>query len=58
MLLSDLQPIDRLENAETAKEYAVTTDTCFQVILYEWDEEASTNHIWNDKETTWKESAD
>ena len=30
----------------------------FQVLLDEWDEDASTNHIWNDMETIWKESAD
>ena len=30
----------------------------FQVLLDEWDEEASTNHIWNDMETIWKDSAD
>ena len=32
--------------------------TVFQVLLHEWDEEASTNHIWNDMETIWKDSAD
>ena len=30
----------------------------FQVLLDDWDEEASTNHIWNDMETIWKDSAD
>ena len=28
------------------------------MLLDEWDEEASTNHIWNDMETIWKDSAD
>ena len=55
MLLSD--NLDRLGNAQTAIEYAITTDNRFQVLLDEWDEEASTNHIWNDMETIWKDSA-
>ena len=50
--------LDRLGNAQTANEYAVTTDNRFQVLLDEWDEDASTNHIWNDMETIWKESVD
>ena len=50
--------LDRLGNAQTANEYAVTTENRFQVLLDEWDEEASTNHIWNDMETIWKYSAD
>ncbi len=45
-------------NAHTPNEYAVTTDSRFQVLLDEWDEEASTNHIWNDMKTIWKDSAD
>ena len=36
----------------------VTTDKRFQVLLDEWDEEASTNQIGNDMETIWKYSAD
>ena len=28
------------------------------MIFDEWDEDASTNHIWNDMETIWKESVD
>ena len=43
--------LDRLGNAQTANEYAVTTENRFQVLLDEWDEESSTNHIWNDMET-------
>ena len=50
--------LDRLGNAQTANEYAVTTENRFQVLLDEWDEEASTNHIWNNMETIWKDSAD
>ena len=50
--------LDRLGNAQTANEYAVTTENRFQVILDEWEEETSTNHVWNDMETIWKVSAD
>ena len=50
--------LDRLGNAQTANEYAVTTEHRFQVLLDKWDEEASTNHIWHDMETIWKDSAD
>ena len=50
--------LDRLGNAQTASEYAVATENRFQVLLDEWDEEASTNNIWNDMETIWKDSAD
>ena len=39
-------------------QYAVATENRFQVLLDDWDEEASTNHIWNDMETIWKDSAD
>ena len=49
--------VDHLGNAQTVNEYAVTTENHFQVLLDEWDEEASTNHIWNDMETIWKDSA-
>ena len=42
--------LDRLGNAQTANEYAVATENRFQVLLDEWDEEASTNNIWNDME--------
>ena len=50
--------LDCLGNAQTTNEYAVTTENRFQVLLDECDEEASNNHIWNDMETIWKESAD
>ena len=50
--------LDRLGNTQTANEYAVTIENRFQVLLDEWDEEASINHIWNDMETIWKDSAD
>ena len=52
MLQSDTEyNLDRLGNAQTANEYAVTTENRSQVLLDEWDEDASTNHIWNDMET-------
>ena len=50
--------LDRLGNAQTANEYAVATENRVQALLDEWDEEASTNNIWNDMETIWKYSAD
>ena len=50
--------LDRLGHAQTANEYAVTTENRFQGLLDEWDEEASTNHIWNEMETIRKDSAD